>query len=409
MSARTNPKAELQRLGFTDSDIKMLEQRRATPHEILKVCRGLIEQGLTNERYARETFEELHPELFTAEWIPSDDKLDLFERFDFFNVPDLTVAERTPPEFLVDGILPVGLTFLSGAPKIRKSFLALQMAISIALGEPFLGKRTLQCDVVYFDLEGSRSRVSQRTQQMSLQIPRNILFTNRTQHKLADGLIDEICALHLQMPATRLFIIDTYSRARGNVKGNGANAYDADVQFLEPLQRAAIEGNIAILCVTHDKKGAGMVSDSFERLNGTMAISGSSDCVLNLIADGKRFEGRATLEVNPRDCKGCELNLEFDDFHLEWKENKTSKMDLWGNPVCAQLLGRIPDKQKEGIFIAYEDLFVQAYHCYSERPGDRIREALEPNLEELWKTHKLGVQMGVQSHGKRGIRVINLQ
>ena len=46
----------------------------------------------------------------------------------FYELCDLTDEERQPPEFIVDGLLPVGLTFLSGAPKIRKSFLALQLA-----------------------------------------------------------------------------------------------------------------------------------------------------------------------------------------------------------------------------------------------------------------------------------------
>ena len=36
----------------------------------------------------------------------------------FYELCDLTDEERQPPEFIVDGLLPVGLTFLSGAPKI---------------------------------------------------------------------------------------------------------------------------------------------------------------------------------------------------------------------------------------------------------------------------------------------------
>ena len=53
---------------------------------------------------------------------------DVFASFGFYSVPDLTEEERKPPEFIIAGMVPCGMTFLSGAPKIRKSFMALQMA-----------------------------------------------------------------------------------------------------------------------------------------------------------------------------------------------------------------------------------------------------------------------------------------
>ena len=146
--------------------------------------------------------------------------------FCFYRLSELTDQERKPPEFLVAGMLPVGLSFLSGAPKIRKSFLALQLAAAVASGSPFLGLPTKQCCVAYFDLEGSKARISYRADRMSVQIPDNVLICNETKSKLADGFVPNLTELHHQQPEIRLFIIDTYSRARGQVKSGGANAYD---------------------------------------------------------------------------------------------------------------------------------------------------------------------------------------
>lgn len=333
---------------------------------------------------------------------------DVFKDFGFFSIPDLTEAERKPPEFIIDGMIPVGMTFLSGAPKIRKSFLALQIAIAVATGTTFFGHNVKKCDVVYLDLEGSKSRISSRTQNMTTAIPRNVFIANRIQERLSNGLTEKLRALHIQRPDIRLIIIDTYSRARGSPKSFGQNAYDCDVAFLEPIQQMALEENISILFVHHDKKGAGFASDSFERLSGTMGISGSADCVMNLITEGKRFDGKAKLEYTPRDAKGGELDLMFSDYFTEWQQYKKPISDINGNPVCRWILNNPPAPKTTGDFVSYSDLQKAVFGMYVERPGDNIKECLAPFLEELYRDYHIGVQLGVKYGGTRGIRLISL-
>lgn len=343
----------------------------------------------------------------TPEWEPQKEP-DIFDSFGFYSVPDLTPEEKKPPEFIVDGMIPCGMTFLSGAPKIRKSFMALQIASAAATGSPFLSHNTTQCDVAYLDLEGSKPRVSFRAERMSMKIPRNVFITNSITERLSDGLVDKLRQLHRARPSIRLIIIDTYSRARGMVRSGGANAYDADVAFLEPVQRMALEENIAVVFIHHDKKGAGFASDSFERLSGTMGISGSSDCVINLVADGKRFDGKATMEYTPRDAKGGEIKLVFDERFGEWQEIVESNPDLRGNPVCNWIIENAPERQKEGKMFSYDDVTKGAYGCYVDNPGAKVREQVEPHKDDLYSCYGIGVQMGVKSHGDRGIRIINL-
>ena len=338
----------------------------------------------------------------------TEKKRDAFASFGFYSVPELTAEETKPPEFIVEGMIPCGLSFLSGAPKTRKSFMALQAASAVATGQPFLGHKTIRCDVAYLDLEGSKSRISTRAARMTIPIPSNVFVTNSIERRLANGLVNNLRELHQQRPEIRLIIIDTYSRARGNYRSGGANAYDSDVSLLEPLQRMAIEENIAVLCVHHDKKGAGFMSDDFERLSGTMGISGSCDCVLQLISEGKRFDGKASLTYTPRDAKGGEINLVFDERFCEWQQIAKPAFDLLGNPVCSWIVHNAPERRKEGAFYSYDTVFQGAYHAYSDTPGDRVREQIEPNRDELFTNYGMGIQLGVSSHGKRGLRVINL-
>lgn len=333
--------------------------------------------------------------------------VDAFTAFNFYSVPDLTEEDRKPPEFIVDGLLPVGLSFLAGAPKTRKSFLALQLAIAVATGTDFLGFKTTHCDVAYLDLEGSKSRISFRASSMTQKIPRNVFVTNEVKERLSNGLTDAIRLLHKQKPDIRLIIIDTFSRARGIVRTSGGNAYDTDVQLLEPIQRMTIEENIAVLFVHHCKKGAALVEDSFERLSGTMGISGSADCVLNLITEGKRFDGKAMLEYTPRDAKGGELSMVFDDRFGEWMTE--SRPSLHNNAVCGWIVQNIPDKGREGRFVSYDEAFLGSYGTIGVNPGDKIIEQLKPHRDELYSSYRVAVQLGVKSNGKRGIRIINLQ
>lgn len=343
----------------------------------------------------------------TPEWTPAS-PADIFAEFGFYSVPDLTEEERRPPEFIVDGMIPVGMTFLSGAPKIRKSFLALQMAVAVATGTPFLGLATTKCDVAYLDLEGSKSRISSRSARMSTKIPGNVYITNSITERLADGLVDKLRQLHRARPSIRLIVVDTYSRARGSYRAPGANAYDADISLLEPVQRMALEENIALLFIHHDRKGAGLALDSFERLSGTMGISGSCDCVINLVAEGKRFDGKASMEYTPRDAKGGEMSLVFDERFCEWMRIMETKPDLRGNPICSWIIEHAPERQQEGKTFSYDTLVKSAYGTFVDNPGEEVRRQLIPHREELFSGYGIGVQVGVKSHGERGIRVINL-
>ena len=405
--------------GFTTDDLKWIKEHPAGSisfEEYLSVLHQERQKGKPVEQIKRENnIPAVYAEASDGSlvrgnenYIVESEPADVFTEFGFYSVPDLTDEERKPPEFIIEGMIPCGMTFLAGAPKIRKSFLALQMAIAVATGTSFFGHETHQCDVAYFDLEGSKSRISARTDRMSAAIPRNVHITNQTKLKLSDGLVDKIRTLHRQRPEIRLYIIDTYSRARGYYKAGGANAYDADVTFLEPVQRMAIEEKIAIFFVHHDSKGAGFRSDPFERLSGSMGISGSADCVINLISEGKRFEGKASMEFTPRDAKGGELKLIFNSSTFEWMQLPDTPADIEGNPICRWIINHAPDRRKEGEFYPYEQVFSEAYHASIDKPGDKVVEQIKAHKDDLFQLYNIGVQTGVQSHSRRGIRIINL-
>ena len=73
---------------------------------------------------------------------------------------------QEPPEeadWIIEDLITTGLHLLVGPPKAGKSWLALDMAISVAQGESFLGFATAKSDVLYLALEDTRNRLKTRS------------------------------------------------------------------------------------------------------------------------------------------------------------------------------------------------------------------------------------------------------
>ncbi len=78
------------------------------------------------------------------------------------NCAQLMTTPMKPIEFCIDGMLSTGLFILAGAPKVGKSWLALDMALSIAKGEKVPGRETKRGTALYLCLENSYTRIQNR-------------------------------------------------------------------------------------------------------------------------------------------------------------------------------------------------------------------------------------------------------
>jgi len=68
--------------------------------------------------------------------------------YKIFTAADLGKRVFPPVDFTVEGLLVPALTLLAGAPKLGKSWLALQLGLSVAAGMPFLDRSTKQGKVL---------------------------------------------------------------------------------------------------------------------------------------------------------------------------------------------------------------------------------------------------------------------
>ena len=213
------------------------------------------------------------------------------------------------PPTIVSGMIPAGLTVLAGNPKRGKSWLALLLALCVAGGEPFLGMQTTQGDVLYLDLESRQYRVQDRLRKLIPgRAPECLSITHESQ-RLGDGLEEQLSMWCQDVEHPRMIIVDTLGRVKSRSR-QGENAYEADTRIMGALQRLALSYGVAVVCIHHLRKSVAE-SDDFERISGSMGISGACDSVILL--QGKRGEDHTTLSCVSRDYESLSLILGFDN------------------------------------------------------------------------------------------------
>jgi AAA domain/IclR helix-turn-helix domain len=219
--------------------------------------------------------------------------------------------------FVVPKYLVAGVTLFAGNPKIGKSWLCLDIALSVARGAECLGgPECEQGDVLYLALEDNERRLQKRIQKLLPAFtsgwPRG--FHYATEWPSADnGGLDAIREWVRTADKPRLVIIDVFAMFRRGPRA-GENMYLEDYKAVKGLQALALELNIAILIVHHTRKGR-EDSDPFEKVSGTMGLSGGADTTMILSRD----TNGTTLYCRGRDIEEIETAFEFDRDACLWR------------------------------------------------------------------------------------------
>lgn len=234
-----------------------------------------------------------------------------------FSAADLAGAQIPPTPFVVNQLLPCGLTILAAPPKTGKSWLCLALADAVATGATFWGYNVTAGDVLYLALEDNKSRLQSRLRAIGSRMPANLHMVCRNTMCLDNGLIDQLEDWIKDHPATRLIILDTLQRVKGAAE-YGMDAYAADYKRIGPLQELATEKNVAILAIHHLKKQGNFAADDvFERISGSTALFGASDACW--VISGKRGQEEMDFHLTGRDVFGDEFKIQFDKETSRWR------------------------------------------------------------------------------------------
>lgn len=224
-----------------------------------------------------------------------------------FTANDLQAMEFPPLEFVVEGLITEGLTLLAGKPKMGKSWMALDMVMSVAIGCETLGSRPCKKGTtLYCALEDNPRRLRRRMlQSYGDQIDWPVQFHFLTQMSRLDERGRDSLEDWIVEHQPSLIIIDTLACVRPASKSN--KEYDADYSALSPLQKLAGEYGIAIIVIHHLRKMSG--DDPLDMVSGTTGLTGAVDNVLVL---DRKSDG-ATLYGRGREMEDIDIAMELEN------------------------------------------------------------------------------------------------
>lgn len=189
------------------------------------------------------------------------------------------VQLSTTAAYLVKGLIPAGgLIIVWGPPKCGKSFWTFDLAMHIALAEPYRGRRVQQGPVVYLALEGGhgfRARIEAWRRQHGVTDAPFYLITDRTDlvrdHAELIGAIRSQAAPDLP----RLVAIDTLNRSLA-----GSESKDEDMAAYIRAADAIREAFDCAVIIVHHCGVDG------SRPRGHTSLTGAADAQLSVARDG---------------------------------------------------------------------------------------------------------------------------
>ena len=229
---------------------------------------------------------------------------------------EIQAMDIEPLTWIVNNLIPEGLSLLAGRPKVGKSWFALNIAVAVSEGSITLNKfDTTTSKVLYIPYEDNPRRVQSRLNKLlngreandNLLYPKDLYFP-----KLDQGGVERIREIVDYEDGIKLIIIDTFGSAVTNLNNNYGNSFHDDYNFMEKLQNLALKYQIAILLIHHTRK---LVADYvYDEVVGTTGMTASPDTLMIL----KKYIYGNELHITGRDVEESKYNIVFDAETYSW-------------------------------------------------------------------------------------------
>lgn len=247
-----------------------------------------------------------------------------------FTAAELGEMQFPPLQFACKPVLAMGATMLAGKPKTNKTWLAQEIAFSVAAGQHACGEwETMQGDVLFFALEDNQRRLQRRLEMLrpNQEWPHSLSFMTEAP-RLYAGFEDAVRGWADKSDQPKLVVIDTFNFIRPNRQSDRVS-YQSDYADGAAIMTLANDLGVSILVIHHARKMD--AEDPLDSISGSTGIAAGFDTVLAL---SRSPEGNFTLEGRGRDVLPVELALRFDLENARWS--------VEGDPAIA----RVSDERK---------------------------------------------------------------
>jgi hypothetical protein len=215
---------------------------------------------------------------------------------------ELRDAQFENTDFIIDKMLPVGMTLLIGSPKVGKSWLLLLLAECISIPFPLFGHTVFtRVPILYYTLEDSVRRCKYRLNRIKSLWSKSLYFSETA--KGTQGLIQDIKALN-----AKVVIIDTFGAFAAVRDGND---YYETTRIIREIKEIADTLKVAIILVHHTRKDTGSGGDWTSEVMGSQGLVGAADCIISLKRKRDSFDGQ--LLITGRDISDSHIDIYFDN------------------------------------------------------------------------------------------------
>ncbi|RWR44976.1 hypothetical protein EOW65_17685 [Sinirhodobacter ferrireducens] len=204
-----------------------------------------------------------------------------------FNLVAVGDLEYRPPVFLAEGLIETEtLGLLFGDPGCGKSFLAADLSLSVATGEPFHGRAVKQGTVIYIAGEGHNGlarRFNAWAQHHGRSLKGVPMFKSERAAQFLDGasaqsVTNAVRSLAAKVGEPALIVVDTLAR---NFGGGDENSTQEMGQFIAAMDDLRSNWPECVLLIVHHSGHA-----EKQRARGAMALKGALDFEYRLEKEG---------------------------------------------------------------------------------------------------------------------------
>ena len=277
----------MRRVGMSEESIAaaLLAQNAAScspplsDSEVLKISHSMARYEPVSQNGRGPTLEPDSPSRFSAAPV-----------LPFLIPASQAIKNVTKAEELIENFIEKrAYAVLFGPSGAGKTFVALDIALSVAAGQPWAGRKTTQTSVVYLNGEGQRGMGKRikawliHNQLLDAELP---FYLTRHSLLLTEQEQIEKLILEVRTVDAKLIIVDTLAR---NFEGNENDASDMST-FNAHIGHLQAETGAAVLIIHH----TGLTTD--ERARGNNQLKGALDSEFRVVRDGDLIALNATKQ-----------------------------------------------------------------------------------------------------------------
>ena len=229
---------------------------------------------------------------------------------------DLLVDRGRSPRPIVDGLLNEGMILFGGKPKRGKSWLMLDLALSVGTGSPVWQHFPVNepQPVLYIGLEDGRDDIRERL----AAIRPGITDTGKLEFlysfpRLNEGGLEKLRG-YAENGRYRLIIVDVLARVESADRRGNDKRYHDIYDMLAPLQDLRHQHPLCMILVTHLRKSE--AQDIFDGLHGSVAYQGVQDSLW--VLERRLQSNVAVVHTLGKRSHHQALHISFADGHWEF-------------------------------------------------------------------------------------------